>query len=98
MALKKTKTDKRGLDGNYWKIIYYTIDDKDSIAKIIVGLFKDEASKTAGLDVLVRKEYNWSGASFPYSGTALDTNNPRKIAYDKMKVDDSYWSDAVTLD
>ena len=97
MSLQKTKTDSRGIDGNYWKIINYKINDKDLKSRIVIGLFKDETAKSEGKDILEYKEYNWDGGNFPYSGTALDTNNPRKIAYDKMKVDDSYWSDATTV-
>ena len=97
MALQKAHDPGVGFTGNYWKIIDVYIDDFSTKAYVKVGLWKDSTARTNKNIPLTAKQYTWCDTDYPFTDSALAAEDPWKIAYDKMKLIDSFWDDATNV-
>ncbi len=87
MALQLAIESPSGHVSDYHRIVEVDADHQQSFARVGVGLYKDQAARTAGKEPVKVTRYVWSGEEFPFDLVAMAAagTNHVAVAYDKLK-------------
>jgi len=92
MALKKPIATKLGVTAQYWRIKNINIMWQQGMCDVILDLYFDRPGQEEMLPMDSR-HYRFSAQHFPFSA-AVNNKTVMQVAYDKIKEQDPYFSDA----
>jgi hypothetical protein len=99
MALKQPFTTDYGITVEYWKIIEINISWIMKTARIRLAGYVSQEARESNKMFLENKYYNITPLNFEanFGVEALDTNNPIIQAYDYIKVNDVFFTNAENV-